>query len=287
LPESHDTTPKEKSVKLDEVGYWSEIKHEIIKRYATEYSKIVASQGRFEHWYIDAFAGPGVHKRKGSLELIKGSPLHALDIEPPFRHHFFIDLNANKTEMLRDYVGQRSDVTIKPGDCNVLLRDEVFPKVQYSQFRRGLCVLDPYGLHLDWQILEEAGNMKSLEIFLNFPLYDMNLNVLQTNPAKVDRISIGRMDRYWGDHSWYDVVYDGTLNLFGFDEKVAKAHEKLAEAFRQRLKRKAGFAYVPSPIPMRNSLGNTIYYLFFASPNAVAAKIVSYIFDMFRNVGAK
>lgn len=139
-PENRDKSAKQKAVKLDEVGYWSEIKHEIIARYATEYSKIVTNQGRFEHWYIDAFAGPGVHKRKKSLELIKGSPLHALDTVPPFCHYYFIDLEENKTGMLRDFAGERADVTIKPGDCNVLLHNEVFPQVRYDQYRRALCV---------------------------------------------------------------------------------------------------------------------------------------------------
>lgn len=129
--------------------------------------------------------------------------------------------------------------------------------------------------------------MKSLEIFLNFPVYDMNLNVLHDNPDTVRETNIARMDRFWGDHSWYEIVYDASLNLFGFEEKVSAAHEKLAEEFRHRLESEARFAYVPQPIPMRNSNGNVIYYLFFASPKAVAKTIVSYIFDMFRDVGKK
>jgi len=40
----------------------------------------------------------------------------------------------------------------------------------------------------------------------------------------------------------------------------------------------AHFVHVPAPIPMRNSKGNTVYYLFFASPNRTANRIVSEIF---------
>ena len=49
--------------KLDRIGYWSEIKLEIISKYASAYSSIMVSKG-FHHVYIDAFAGAGVHVSK-------------------------------------------------------------------------------------------------------------------------------------------------------------------------------------------------------------------------------
>jgi len=65
-----------------------------------------------------------------------------------------------------------------------------------------------------------------------------------------------------------------------------KAGDKpLIEAFRDRLKKVAGFKFVPDPIPMRNSKGAVIYYLFFASPNKTGATIVSEIFDKYRSRG--
>ena len=80
-------------------------------------------------------------------------------------------------------------------------------------------------------------------------------------------------------------MYDNTGNLFGWDEKVA-GNEVLAEAYRKRLREVAGFKFVPVPVPMKNSIGRTIYYLFFASPNATGHKIVEYIFNKYRNKGA-
>ncbi len=48
---------------LDEIGPWSEVKLDILKRYAVEYSKILSKQinPQLSHVYIDAFAGAGVH----------------------------------------------------------------------------------------------------------------------------------------------------------------------------------------------------------------------------------
>ena len=47
---------------FDRIGYWSEIKLEIIKEYASAYSTILAAQTgpSFYHVYIDAFAGAGM-----------------------------------------------------------------------------------------------------------------------------------------------------------------------------------------------------------------------------------
>jgi three-Cys-motif partner protein len=60
----------------DVVGIWSEIKVEIVRAYATEYSKIMSAH-KFRHLYIDAFAGPGVNLSRTSGEYIPGSPLNA------------------------------------------------------------------------------------------------------------------------------------------------------------------------------------------------------------------
>jgi hypothetical protein len=51
-------------VKLDKIGYWSEVKLDIVREYAGTYSKILANQmykgrPRFTHCYIDGFAGRG------------------------------------------------------------------------------------------------------------------------------------------------------------------------------------------------------------------------------------
>jgi len=73
---------------IDEVGLWSEMKLEIVRDYAKEYSKIVTKQN-FTHIYIDAFAGAGVHLSRTTGEYIPGSPLNALMVEPPFKEYHF------------------------------------------------------------------------------------------------------------------------------------------------------------------------------------------------------
>ncbi len=272
-------------MKIDEVGYWSELKLEIIKKYAGAYSQILAAQKpALEHQYIDAFAGAGIHVAKRTGEFILGSPLNALNIHPPFKYHHLIDLDGERVEYLRKITKDRQDVTVYEGDCNRVLLEDVFPKVRYEDYRRALCILDPYKLNPDWTVVAKAGEMKSVEIFLNFMVMDMNMNVLWKNPSGVAPAQIERMNRFWGDHSWRDAAYRREDDLFGhYEEKTG--NEDVAEAYRQRLRNVAGFKYVPRPLPMRNSGGAIIYYLFFASPNVTGARILEDIFERYRQRG--
>lgn len=269
---------------IDQIGPWTEVKLEIIKEYAKPYTTILTKKSFF-CVYIDAFAGAGVNISKATGDFIPGSPLNALLVKPPFCHHYWIDLDSQKANNLKNIVGDRPDVTIEEGDCNVFLKERVFPNVRYEDYRRALCFLDPYGLHLHWDVIKAAGAMKSIEIFLNFPVMDMNRNTLWRNPEGVDQAQLDRMNAFWGDDSWRDAIYRTNGNLFGWLEKVEDANAAIAEAFRRRLKTVAGFKHVPEPLPMRNKSGAILYYLFFASHKPVAQKIVNDIFSKYRNEG--
>jgi three-Cys-motif partner protein len=274
-------------VQFDEIGDWSELKLEILKKYAAAYSKILSARTKASlfHVYIDAFAGAGQHISKATQEFVPGSPLNALAVEPQFREFHLIDIAPEKIENLREMIGRRRGVFIYQGDCNEILLRDVFPRVQYDQYRRGLCVLDPYGLHLNWNVISTAGHMKSLDVFLNFPIQDMNRNVFRHDPEAVDESQIRRMNLFWGDESWRNVVYETKWNLFKMPEK--EPNEVIAEAFRRRLREVAGFNFVPEPLAMENSKGAIIYYLFFASQNKTAAKIAHEIFAKYRKHGGQ
>lgn len=272
--------------KVDTIGPWSEIKLEIIQKYAVAYSTILSSQHQkrnLSYVYIDAFAGAGINFSRTQHKMVPGSPLNALLVEPPFKEFYLIDLDGDKVSNLQETIGDREDVHIFRGDCNVILLKKVFPQVKYGDFRRGLCLLDPYGLHLDWEVIQTAGQMKSIELFLNFPIMDMHRNAFLRNSKEMAADQICRMNRFWGDESWQDVVYQEPpqLNLFPgtkSDVEKIRGNRPILQAFTQRLKKVAGFEHVPEPIVMKNSRGNILYYLFFASPNPTGAKIARDIF---------
>ena len=210
-----------------------------------------------------------------------GSPLNALSVDPPFREYFLIDLDGDKIAQLRHHVGARRDVHLLAGDCNEVLLSQVLPNVRFDQYRRGLCVLDPYGLHLSWQVIEAAGHLETIDLFLNFPIMDMNRNALWRHPEQASPEGLARMTAFWGDASWQGSVYRSEPTLFG-DQDVKLENEEVAAAFGRRLKEVAGFKYVAPPLPMRNTKGATVYYLFFASQKPVAERIVKDIFKKYQ-----
>jgi len=265
---------------FDEIGYWSEIKLEIVRDYASAYSRIL-SANNLRHVYIDAFAGAGQHISKNTGEFVLGSPLNALNVRPPFKEYHFVDLNADKVEFLRSLVGSRSDVLIYEGDCNEVLLRQILPTLEYTSYRRALCLLDPYGLDLSWQVIFQAGQLGTVDMFLNFPVMGMNRGALWRNPDRVSTEQAARMTRFWGDESWRQIAYSTSGHLFGEPEK--ESNEVIVEAFQKRLANVAGFRRVPKPLPMRNSTGATVYYLFFASQVEVAEDIVRDIFTKHAN----
>lgn len=271
-------------LQFDRIGYWSQIKLEIVREYAHAYSTILAKQPALTHVYVDAFAGAGVHELKATGELVPGSPLNALAVEPRFKEVHLIDLDQSRVQHLKELIDDRKDVFVHEGDCNTVLVQEVFPRIRYEDYRRGLCLLDPYGLSLRWEVIVAAAKMRSIEIFLNFPMMDMNRNALWTNPSGISAEDLERMTAFWGDESWRTTVYRGQLTLDGGEDLVKVAtNREVAAAFRKRLREVAGFKEVPEPIPMRNSKNAIVYYLFFASQNATGAKIARQIMKKYAN----
>jgi three-Cys-motif partner protein len=118
--------------------------------------------------YIDGFAGAGQHIWNRTKQLIPGSPLNALSIEPPFEEFYLVDLEQARTSNLQELTKDKSNVHIFNADANEVLLSEIFPKIKYESYRRALCVLDPYKLTLHWNVIKAAAELGTIEIFLEF-----------------------------------------------------------------------------------------------------------------------
>lgn len=187
------------AVEYDEIGIWSEVKLTIIKEYATILDAKRRDSIHSLKWlYIDAFAGPGVHLSKRTGTIVDGSPLIALKTVPAFSEYHFVDADPARATQLRGIAGLRPDVHIYSEDCNDVLLREVFPRAKYNEYKRALCLLDPYSINLKWEVIETAGQMGSIEVFMNFMIMDINRNVLRRNPDKVIQSKVEQLTRLWG-----------------------------------------------------------------------------------------
>jgi three-Cys-motif partner protein len=271
--------------RFDEIGRWSELKLEIVEKYGAAYTKAFSERGKgLRKYYIDAFSGAGVHVSKETGLQIDGSPARALKVRPPFDHFYFIDLNPIKTAYLKSLCADRNDVDIITGDATVYLTRKLLPTIRFKKFNRALCLLDPYGLHLDWEVLRQAGQSQAVDMFLNFPVMDMNRNAIWRNPGLAPQDGIERMSRFWGDETWKQAAYAESpqYEFFALPGRIKQDNDAVVAKFRERLKKVAGFSFVPEPLPMRNSNNAVVYYLFFASPKPVAERIIESIFAKYR-----
>jgi three-Cys-motif partner protein len=130
----------------------------------------------------------------------------------------------------------------------------------------------------------QAGQSRAVDMFLNFPVMDMNRNAIWRNPDQAPPEGIERMNRFWGDESWKQAAYAESPqhDLFSAPDLVKQSNDSIAAAFRDRLKKVAGFKVVSAPLPMKNRNNAVVYYLFLASPKAVAQKIINGIFAKYR-----
>jgi three-Cys-motif partner protein len=124
-----------------------------------------------------------------------------------------------------------------------------------------LCVLDPYGLHLDWDVIFQAGQSRAIDLFLNFPVMDVNRDAIWHNPAN----SKGRHRTHGKtSHGAKLLMLRATKATFSGPELVKQDTAAIVKAFQERLQTVAGFEFVPDPLPMRNS--NTPSFTTFSSP---------------------
>lgn len=289
----------QRMIRLDKIGEWSEMKLAIVGEYAREYAKILHAQDkrglRLKIYYIDGFSGAGLHERKADGTSVDGSPLQVLADQREFNRYYLIEKDRAKAGHLQELCNARfpdrmDRIFVRSGDCNSILMQEILPGMAWEKFERVLCLLDPYGLHLDWQVVQKMGSGMGkkgmVDLILNFPVLDMNMNILLKDVDKASPAQLARMDLFWGDDSWRGIVF--RPNLFGGLEKnetqEKKAYAALADAYRTRLLKEAGFKCVAQPLLVSTPGNNApLYYLFFASPKEVARKIANHIFHKYGN----
>ena len=252
-------------MKIDQIGFWSEIKLEIIKEYASAYTTVLSKQPWCKGYvYIDAFAGAGMHISKTTGGVIQGSPLNALQVQPSFTEYYFIDLDEERVNLFEKIAKENPRVHAYQGDCNEILINKIFPILTYESFKRALCILDPYKINIKWETIKKVADLKTIDMFLNFSIMDVNRNILFEDLLLAKQEDIDRMNTFWGDESWKELLYIRQKNLFGKIQQVKiDTFEKLALGFEERLKKVAGFKYVPEPILMRNEKNGPLYYLIF------------------------
>jgi three-Cys-motif partner protein len=271
---------------LDEIGAWSRRKHAILQEYSRAYGRIMSNAKRsvlrFEWDYVDGFAGAGLCREKETGEIVKGSALNSLEIEPPFSRFVFVELDPERYRTLRSQTIHVKEAECINGDANVVLPRDVVPRYEFKKYRRALVLLDPYQhKHLKWNTIRAIGESGTMDLLLHFPTMPMNRGALRRD-GEVPPEEATAMAGFWGNDDWRAAAYVARDGLFS-DVGPEKATDlEFAAAFCERLKIGAGFHGTSPPIPMLNSNGATMYYLIFALPNQTATDAATGVAKYFR-----
>ena len=254
---------------------------------------------RFKLIYIDAFAGAGWSRIRGSKqdednldlfldseqeaaqeEFVRGSPVRALTTGRGFDRYYFFETDRRRATRLSKLKSQyrKKNVYIINQDANPGVQ-KLARKFHLSPNARGVAFLDPYGPHLEWTTVEALAKTHKVDVIINFPLA-MAINRLVTRSADIPQKWVDLLDKYFGTHEWFKLAYEQESGLFGNDllEKSDKAAERLLGLYHRRLK--AAFGHTVAPSLVRNTKGAPLYYLMWASSHRRGSSIADHIMKL-------
>jgi len=264
-----------------DIGPWGLIKAEIIDKYLKAFLQILNAQPWCKGTiYVDAFAGSAESVVRGTGELVPGSAKRALALSPGFSEYHFIDLDEVKARELAALASGEDGTFVYHGDGNQVLTSFILPRLVYESYWRGVVLLDPYGMDLDWSVVQALGLSESADVIINFPTMDMNRNALRKDASRIELDAAARKVRWWGDESWQTEFYslDPQTRFWDIQPMVKVAdNDSVVRAYCERLKSKAGFKHVTEPFPVKNGTNAILYYLLLASQKAPAVKIMNQI----------
>ena len=274
-------------------GTWTEDKLQRLKGYLEAYMVILKKYSYLQPVYVDAFAGTG-GRRTSSLsatsateqneptpdamqEVLKGSARIALEVEPPFHQYIFIERSRHKCKELQDMASQYPDrttkVRVEKGDASTVLTDWC----QHTNWKitRAVVFLDPFGMQVEWSLLETLAQTKAIDLWLLVPL-GMGVNRLMTQEDLPPEEWANKLTRFLGNDEWKTRFYRSRIqpDLFNESSPVEKNvdHQALAGYFISRLK-DIFPGVAENPLAQRNSRNSPMFLLCFATANPKSTTI--------------
>lgn len=275
-------------------GPWTEIKLDAISDYLGFYQKALKNKG-FETWYVDAFAGTGERHAKvikGGIfddapieeveEVMAGSAIRALNINPPFAHYWFSEMRptrAKALESLRE--GRNADIIVRGGDANRELHD-LFASRPWTGHRdswrqRAVVFLDPYGMSVGFETLQMLAGTERADVWYLFPRKAV-IQQLANDASGLDESKRASLNRIFGCEDWEEIFYrsqpaqGGLFDTPATPESIRTANGDEIAAFARKRFGEI-FAYVSKPIPLLVN-GRDFFELYCFSNNKSAIDLI-------------
>jgi three-Cys-motif partner protein len=263
-------------------GAWSDLKLRALREYLNAY-RLVLKKQHFRVVYIDAFAGAGVRAvvdppsepglfvdtSKEEDDYRHGSPLIALEVDPPFHTLIFIESELASLERLREQVQTRGhglrDIQYHHGDANAKLLEQI-GRMNWDT-HRAVAFLDPFAMDLKWETIRAIATTHAIDLWLLFPA--MAVNRMLPRSGVIPHTWERKLNDFFGTDSWREAFYvPEPEDLFGETSvrKLDQIFELISAYVTERLK-SVFVAVAPKPLILRNSSNTPIFLLCFACGN--------------------
>lgn len=251
------SVPQDDGLIIPKVGQWSKDKHYFLYRYIDAFTTSMKGKKWEGFHYIDLFAGAGIERLEDSGILEWGSPLIAAQAPYPFTRLHLCEQEKEKYDALQTRITNiRTDSQILCGDANekvFSIFKEIPPKTL------SLAFLDPFGLHLDYQTLQELARRR-VDFIIFFPDH---LDVLRNWESYYFNNLTSNLDCCLGKGADWRSIIDKT------------PRNQLAEQFKKLYMsqiHKLGYNYIEQQrITLKNN--HPLYLLLFCSQSDLAAKL--------------
>ena len=254
-----DLTATDDGLLLRPVGYWSKDK----LRYLAGYMDIFTTSMRNKWFtvYVDLFAGPGKSKIRNSSEIMKGSPLAALDLPYAFSKYIFVEAEPAALDALEKRIASYKgsmEIYTRGINCNTSPRD-VTSLVPYNSLT--LAFIDPEGCDIHFSTIKALADSGRVDLFMTFPMgMDLKRNV--DAAANSSTSSWTKYDRFFGSTDWRQ-TYLSSLSSRGWKFAIHRTME-----FYKNQLTTLGYVQVDASdeVVIKESRTNVpLYYLLFAS----------------------
>ncbi|WP_209348417.1 three-Cys-motif partner protein TcmP [Pontixanthobacter sp. CEM42] len=233
-------------------GAHTKKKLDAVAGYLEAYVTVMKKQS-FWLSYVDGFVGSGSSMSQSSAALaevqepdlfptndvVRGSPVRALEVSPAFDEYVFIEADQSNVESLTALVSEFPDknIQIQQGDANQRLI-ELAADLGADRRKRAVVFLDPFGLSVRWETMRALAATEKVDLWYLVPVHGMSRQIRNDGTFLS---SATKIDELWGSTAWRELAVrplETDADLFGdIDdrvEKVAKA-KQFSEMFRDRL----------------------------------------------------
>lgn len=264
-----------------------------VERYLKPYA--TALNGKFRLLYVDACAGSGASIPKAATkseaedaqealdgfgrpvvdsdQIVIGSALRALSIQPPFDQYLFNDLDRKNVQSLNDaitgeFAHLKERIVTTNLDANEMLRHMA---ASYDWRKtRAVVFLDPFGLQIKFETLRILAETRAVDLWYLVPVFAMYRQV--SGDGEINPDGGPRVDAALGTTAWRDsavINEDEPEDLFQFSRTRTKRAMNI-EAFEKFAKGRLADAFAGRVLEKTLPLGkNGVHYfsLMFAWAN--------------------